>query len=342
MICRLGGLLASGALERIKLSLMRAVEWGRLIPRDVQLQQLGLRGVEGARIVPRALGRRGRDGELLAMDAVQLFAEGHLVAPGSMELHMMGLVVAIHQHLLIGEADLLIGLLPDLFVQLLLLALLGKRRAVPLSGAPEMLGRGAIGHLSCLWVLLLGLGLRWTLICLPLIIPTRTGLRADDGLEEIHHVLQGRALAGGLALAPEAAAVDIFLVPGPAAITGILEPEVGHDLEGQLVHWDPLRLVLRVFPVIGGHLHFLERGHEHVGLHIHWRIVVDDGHGPFVVDGPVAAPGVGSLGERDLLVVFPIGWRLRCLVVHGLIVTGRIGTGGLLELLLAVAHFSKV
>lgn len=133
MICLLGGLLASGALERIKLSLMRAVEWGRLISRDVQLQQLGLRGVEGVRIVPRALGRRGRDGELLAMDAVQLFAEGHLVAPGSMELHMMGLVVAIHQHLLIGEADLLIGLLPDLFVQLLLLALLGKRRAVPLS-----------------------------------------------------------------------------------------------------------------------------------------------------------------------------------------------------------------
>ena len=65
--------------------------------------------------------------------AVQLFAEGHLVAPGSMELHMMGLVLAIHQHLLIGEADLLVGLLPDLFVQLLLLALLGKRRAVPLS-----------------------------------------------------------------------------------------------------------------------------------------------------------------------------------------------------------------
>jgi hypothetical protein len=46
---------------------------------------------------------------------------------------MMGLVVAIHQHLLIGEADLLIGLLPDLFLQLLLLALLVKRRAIPLS-----------------------------------------------------------------------------------------------------------------------------------------------------------------------------------------------------------------
>ena len=49
------------------------------------------------------------------MDAVQLFAEGHLVAPGSMELHMVGLVAAVHQHLLIGEADLLICLLPGLF-----------------------------------------------------------------------------------------------------------------------------------------------------------------------------------------------------------------------------------
>jgi hypothetical protein len=29
-------------------------------------------------------------------------------------------------------------------------------------------------------------------------------------------------------------------------------------------------------------------------------------------------------------------------LAQGLIVTGRIGTGGLLELLLAVAHFSKV
>ena len=249
---------------------------------------------------------------------------------------MVGLIVAVHQHLLIGPADRLFGLLPILFFLLLLHALVRVGGAVPMGGAPEFLGRGAVDDLiGLLGVLLLGLGLRWAFIflrLLPLVIPTRAGLSAYDVLEVLHDVFQGMALAGGLVLASEAAAVWILFVLGPAAITGVLKPEVGHDLEGQPVHWSPIWLIFRGLPVIGGHLHFSKRGHEQILLHVLGWFVVDDG--PVVIGGPFVAGGDCSLREGDLLTVFTIGWRLGCLVGLGLVVAGRIGTGSVLGLLL--------
>jgi hypothetical protein len=77
---------------------------------------------------------------LLILAPAPIFAEGHMKAASrGLELLMVGLIVAVHQHQLLGEPDLLLGPL----LRLLLLALLQYGRGALLAGALRFLGRGA-------------------------------------------------------------------------------------------------------------------------------------------------------------------------------------------------------
>ena len=49
---------------------------------------------------------------------------------------------------------------------------------------------------------------------------------------------------------------------GPARIAGRLLAEVPYHIVGQLLHICPLRILLRVLPVLGRHSHLGESGHD--------------------------------------------------------------------------------
>ena len=76
---------------------------------------------------------------LLVLSQAPIFSEGDMAVSRGLELLMMGLIVAVHQHQLLGEPDPLIGPLP----RLLLLALLQYGRGALLAGALRFFGRGA-------------------------------------------------------------------------------------------------------------------------------------------------------------------------------------------------------
>ncbi len=75
---------------------------------------------------------------LLLLAPAPIFAEGDMAASRGLELLIVGLVVTVHQHLLLGEPNLL-----DLFPRLLLLSLIQYGGSALLAGALRFLGCGA-------------------------------------------------------------------------------------------------------------------------------------------------------------------------------------------------------
>jgi hypothetical protein len=202
------GLVAGGndALE-----FFLAIERRRIVPGDAQLLELGLRGAEELEIASGSVGSGGSDGEQLFRLAIPLFAEGHLVALGVLELQVVGLVVAIHQHLLIGEMNAP-GLLLILLVLLLLGALVLAGRSILLGWTLELLGAGAL-DLGGLRIFLVRLGLGnlldgTSVNCvdqkpslgrlLAFLIPAWPGLRAQDLLGQLPDGSKDGALACGV------------------------------------------------------------------------------------------------------------------------------------------------
>ena len=233
---------------------------------------------------------------------------------------MVGLVVAIHQHLLIGEMNAL-GLLLIPLALLLLGALVLAGRSILLGWTLELLGAGAI-DLGGLRIFLVRLG-QGDLLQMPslgpllaFLIPAWPGLRAQDLLGQLPDGSRDGALACGvLARASEAAAKGSLPMTGPAGIVRGLRSEVADHQVSELAHLRALRLCLRGVPEIGGHLHFLEGGED--------RILAQN-QGLMGVGGGEDLGWMRRGGEDLLPVVLFIGWQPG---LGGCI--GRIrGTGG--------------
>ena len=163
---------------------------------------------------------------LLVLTKAPIFAEGHMKAASrGLELLMVGLVVAVHQHQLLGEPDLLLGPL----LRLLLLAPIQYGGGALLYGALRFLGRGAddLEHL-------LRLSLRVLLIWFLILIIYRSGLILQDVMGEIYDRLPERAVAastGATGVEVDAAPLRPTMI-GPAGILKILLPEVLHHQVG--------------------------------------------------------------------------------------------------------------
>ena len=76
---------------------------------------------------------------LFVLSQSPIFSEGDMAASRGLELLMMDLIVAVHQHQLLGEPDPLLGPLP----RLLLLAPVQYGGGALLAGALRFLSRGA-------------------------------------------------------------------------------------------------------------------------------------------------------------------------------------------------------
>ena len=233
---------------------------------------------------------------------------------------MVGLVVAIHQHLLVGEMDAP-GLLLILLVLLLLGALVLAGRSILLGWTLELLGAGAL-DLGGLRIFLVRLGLG-NLFQMPLlgrllafIIPAWPGLHAQDLLGQLPDGSKDGALACGvLARASEAAAKGSLPMTGPAGIVRGLRSEVADHQVSELAHLRALRLCLRGVPELGGHLHFLEGGEDRV---------LAQNQGLMGVGGGEDLGWMRRGGEDLLPVVLFIGWQPG----RGGCIGGIRGTGG--------------